>query len=83
MSRLEAAVQLDLTALARGGRRLDDLDNRALGIVARWAAKTAYAAQSVAIGPRLIPVEHRRLLCDGGLGDLRIVGRVSSVGLDG
>lgn len=81
MSRLEDAVQEDLIALAHGTQRLEDLDQRALEVLARWTVKTAFAAQCVALGPKLIPARHRRALCAGELGDLRVVGRLSTVDL--
>jgi len=81
MSRLEDAVRNDLTALADGTRRLEDLTEQASGVLARWAVKTAFAAQSVALGPKLVPTRHRRALCAGDLGGVRVVGRLSSVDL--
>lgn len=81
MSRLEDAVRDDLVALARGSRDLGALDDRALEVLAKWAVKTAYAAQSVALGPKLVPADHRRALCAGDLGAVRVVGRLSTVHL--
>ena len=81
MSRLEDAVRDDLVALARGSRDLGALDDRALEVLAKWAVKTAYAAQSVALGPKLVPADHRRALCAGDLGVVRVVGRLSAVNL--
>jgi hypothetical protein len=81
MSQLESAVREDLLALGRGLRAIQELDQAALNQLARWAAKTAFAAQSVALGPKLVPAAHRRALVEGDLGRLRVVGRISPVDL--
>lgn len=81
MSRLEDVVKPDLIALSEGRHRLSELDKPAAHNLARWAVKTTYAAQSVALGPRLVPREHRRSIAKGNLGGLRVVGRTSPVEL--
>jgi alkylhydroperoxidase family enzyme len=81
MSQLEGDAREDVSKLGRGLRTIEELDVASLGVLARWAAKTAFASQSVALGPKLVPEAHRRALCEGDLGSLRIVGRVSPVDL--
>ena len=81
MSRLEDAVRDDLAGLAHGTRDLGALDEPALEVLAKWAVKTAYAAQSVALGPKLVPAGHRGAMCAGDLGAARVVGRLSPVNL--
>lgn len=76
MSRLEDEAHDDLLALVHGTKEPHDLDDGARNALARWAAKTAFAAQAVVLGPKLIPHAHRLALCDGDLGDLQILGRV-------
>jgi hypothetical protein len=76
MSQLEVGAKDNLWGLARGRIVVADLEDNARHELALWATKTAFAAQAVALGPKLIPKAHRRAICNGELGGLQVVGRI-------
>lgn len=81
MSNLEVAVRDDLVALSGGEAQLASLADGQRDALAHWATKTAFAAQSVALGPKLIPTAHRRAVCSGNVEGVHVVARLSAAEL--
>jgi hypothetical protein len=77
MSRLEVEVRDELLALASGDRVLRDLDREQGAGIARWATKTAIAARSADLGPKVVGPDQGRTLAAGEMPPVWVVARQS------
>jgi hypothetical protein len=81
MSALESQVSKLLIDLASLTRSLSTLEVSERKLLARWTTKTAFAARSIDLAPKVVKPEQHRALVNGGMPSVWVLARQAEIDL--